>query len=138
FRRVLAKADPPISSDQIERWRREGLLPSPMQFGHGRGRGSHTEVSSASVAQAREIARLYAIRRKREWVGWQLWLRGFDVAERYWCEPLEKARNAILETQQAVRRYERSAQAATVSSDTLKCRVLDAVRNTPLHAPLKK
>jgi hypothetical protein len=90
------------------------------------------------MAQAREIARLYAIRRKRDWVGWQLWLRGFDVAERYWREPLENACNAILDTRRAALRYERSAQAAKIDSDTLKSRALLTVRNTPLYAPLGK
>lgn len=92
----------------------------------------------ASVAQAQEIDRLYVIRRKREWVGWQLWLRGFDVAEHYWREPLENARNALLETRQAARRYERSALATHNDPAALKGRVLRAVRNTPIHAPLAK
>lgn len=95
-------------------------------------------VPSASVAQAQEIARLYAMRRKRDWVGWQLWLRGFDVAERYWREPLEKARDALLDTQQAARRYERSSMAETTNSDILKVRILAAVRNTPIYAPLTR
>jgi hypothetical protein len=135
---ALTKVGSSVSVDQIERWRREGLLPHPKQVGHGRGNGSHVEVPNASVAQAQEITRLYAIRRKRDWVGWQLWLRGFDVAERYWHEPLGIARNAILDTRRAAQRYERSALAAKIDPDTLKSHALPAVRNTPLYAPLAK
>lgn len=138
MRAALAAARSPVTPEQIERWRREGLLPSPRQVGHGRGKGSHVEVPSASVTQAQEIARLYAIRRKRNWVGWQLWLRGFDVAERYWREPLENARNAILDMQQAARQHERSSLAMKMNSDTLKSQVLSAARNTPIYAPLTK
>lgn len=137
FRDALAEAGSSVSADKIERWRREGLLPHPKQVGRGRGRGSHVEVPSASVAQAQEIVRLYAECRKRGWVGWQLWLRGFDVAERYWREPLQSARDALLDTRQAARRHERSPLAA-INLDTLKNRVLAAVRNTPLHTPLTK
>jgi len=138
FRDALAKTGSSVTLDQIERWRRKGLLPHPRQVGHGRGKGSHVEVPGASIAQAQEIAWLYAIRRKRDWVGWQLWLRGYDVAERYWREPLANARIAIIDTQHAARRYECSSLAAKINSDTLKSRALVAVRNTPLYAPLTR
>lgn len=138
FRDALANSVSPATAEQVERWRREGLLPRPRQIGHGRGRGSHTVVPSASVAQAQEIIRLYAVRRKRDWVGWQLWLRGFAVAERYWREPLEDARNALLDTRQAAQRYERLSLAAHSDPVAIKDRVLSAVRHTPIHAPLTK
>lgn len=138
FRAALAKSGSSVTSEQIERWRREGLLPRPRQIGHGRGKGSHAEVPCASVAQVQEIARLYAKRRKRDWIGWQLWLRGFDVAERYWREPLEKARGALLDTREAALRYERSSLAAHGDPAALKEKVLSAARNTPLYALLMK
>lgn len=138
FRDALAKAVSSATAEQVERWRREGLLPHPRQVGHGRGKGSHTEVPFASVAQVQEIVRLYAIRRKRDWVGWQLWLRGFDVAGRYWREPLENARKALLDTRKAVVRYERSSLAAPTNPTSIKDRVLSAVHNTPLYAPMTK
>lgn len=90
------------------------------------------------MAQVQEIVRHYAIRRKRDWVGWQLWLRGFDVAERYWREPLETARKALLDTRKAVVRYERLSLAAPTNPTAIKDRVLSAVRNTPLYAPMTK
>lgn len=138
FRDALAKAGSSATAQQVERWRREGLLPHPRQIGHGRGKGSHAEVQFVSVAQVQEIVRLYAIRRKRDWVGWQLWLRGFDVAERYWREPLENARKALLDTRKAAMRYERSSQTAHANPTAIKDRVLSAVRNTPLYAPKTK
>lgn len=136
MRTALTAAGSPVTPHQIERWRREGLLPRPRQIGHGRGKGSSTIVPQASVAQAQEIVRLYAQREKRDWVGWQLWLRGFVVAERYWQAPLESARNAILETRRAAQRYESSSQEENNNLDALKDMVLTAVRKTPLHAPL--
>lgn len=138
FRDALANAGSSATAEQVERWRREGLLPHPRQIGHGRGKGSHTEVPFASVAQVQEIVQLYAIRRKRDWVGWQLWLRGFGVAERYWREPLENARKALLDTRKAVVRYERSSLAANANPTVIKDQVLSAVRNTPLYAPMTK
>jgi hypothetical protein len=136
FYAALGNAGSLVTLDQIERWRREGLLPHPRQVGHGRGKGSHSEVPQGSVAQAQQIARLYAIRRKRNWVGWQLWLDGFDVAERYWREPMEIARNTVLETREAARRYKRSSPAQSGDPATLKRQVLAAVRDTPLYAAL--
>ena len=138
FRDALVKSGTCATASQVERWRREGLLPHPRQIGHGRGKGSHVVVPSSSVAQVQELVRLYAIRRKRKWVGWQLWLRGFVVAERYWREPLESARNALLETRHAALKYQRSTVAAQTDPAAFKGRVLSAVRNTPLHTPLTK
>ena len=125
-----------MTPDQLERWRREGLLLRPRQVGHGRGKGSHSEVPQVSVAQAQAITYLYGRRRKRDWVGWQLWLNGFEVAEHYWREPLEKARNDILEMRQVARRYRRSSRAETSDPVTLKSQILTAVRDTPFHAAL--
>ena len=136
FCKALAHSGLSVTPDQIERWRREDLLPHPRQVGHGRGRGSHSEVPQVSVAQAKEIARLYAIRRKRNWVGWQLWLSGFEVAERYWREPMEIARNCVLETREAARRYKRSSRAESGDPLNLKRQVLTAVRGTPVYAAL--
>ncbi len=138
FRDALAKAGSSATAEQVERWRREDLLPHPRQIGHGRGKGSHTEVPFASVAQVQEIVRLYAIRRKRDWVGWQLWLRGFDVAECYWRKPLKNARKAMLDTRQAAVRYERATLVAHADPTAVKDRVLSAVRNTPFYAPMTK
>jgi hypothetical protein len=136
FSEALARSGASITPDQIERWRREELLPHPRQVGHGRGKGSHSEVPQVSVTQAQAIAYFYGRRRKRDWVGWQLWLNGFEVTERYWREPLEKARNDILETRQAARRYNRSSGAENSDPATLKSEILTAVRDTPFYAAL--
>lgn len=115
----------PISVHQTERWRREGLLPRPRQIGHGRGGGSHTIVRRASIAQAREIARLYSIREKRDWVGWQLWLRGFTVAERFWREPLEEAANSFKQVRKAgetiARKMEMDGESISVNAQMAIC-----------------
>lgn len=139
FREALANSGSSVTPVQIERWRREGLLPSPRQIGNGRGKGSHTEVPLASVAQAQEIASLYAIRRKRNWVGWQLWVRGFDVAERYWREPLENAQRALSIVRDAGTKFEAiRSETDGADADAIKAAALAIARGTVLLAPFTK
>lgn len=85
-----------------------------------------------------EIERLIAIRRKRDWVGWQLWLRGFDVSAQYWRGPLENAQALISEMQTFARQLDLSHQDANLSGADIKQMILKAVRSTPLNSPLTK
>lgn len=139
LRATLAAAGLSVTSKQIERWRHEGLLPSPRQIGHGRGKGSHTEVPLASVAQVREIVRLYTIRRRRDWVGWQLWLRGFEVAEHYWLGPQERARDTIGWGREAGTKYnERQSKTTGLVASAIKSAALIILRRTVFFAPAAK
>lgn len=125
-----------ISDAKIERWRRWGLLPRPKQRGKGRGRGSTVVVPPQSAAQAIEIVRLFKIREKRDWVGWQLWLRGFPVDDRYWRPALSAARTMLFEVRNAALEHANKED----GPDLIQLRevVLAMTRGTPLYAPLAK
>lgn len=135
MRAALDAAGAQITCHQIERWRRTGLLPRPRQIGHGRGLGSHCVAPLESVAQAQEIVRLYGLREKRDWVGWQLWLRGFQVDERYWREPIESARNALRQVREAGTKLGRHIG---MDAGSIKAAALAMTRGTVLYAPIAK
>lgn len=73
-----------ISPDQLRRWRDQGLMPAVRQIGKGRAAGSAIHYPLGTAQLALEIRRLLAIKKKLSFVGWQLWLRGHDVADQYW------------------------------------------------------
>lgn len=111
-----------ISDDQLARWRRHGLLPHARQIGLGRGLGSRVELALADVRQAIEISRLFAVREKRVWVGWQLWLRGYPVADCYWRPALTRAHEDIVRVRalsRTVTSEERPRDAESVLHRTL-------------------
>lgn len=72
-----------VSHAQLCRWQREGLIPSPVQIGLGRGKGSYAVYPPAAVEQAAAVAHLLTQKRDFEWVGWKLWSAGFEVDQRY-------------------------------------------------------
>ena len=67
-----------VSSDQLNRWHRAGLLPRPRQILLGR-RGSKTVYPNGSAEQVIEICRIHEKERRLAYVGWQLWWKGFEV-----------------------------------------------------------
>ena len=73
-----------ISPDQLRRWRDQGLMPPVRQVGMGRAAGSAIHYPLGTAQLALEIQRLLAIKKKLSFVGWQLWLRGHEVADQYW------------------------------------------------------
>lgn len=137
MRTELHVARSTISPSQIERWRREGLLPRPRQIGRGRGQGSIVAVLAASAAQALEIQRLFKIREKKDWVGWQLWLRDYAVDERYWRPALKRARAILRNVRDAARTYRNATQDREVDLSQLRKNVLTIVSGAPLHSPLR-
>lgn len=84
IQRLCALAYVEVSKDQLERWRLKGLLPKVSQVGKGRGAGSETRYPIGTGNQAISIVQLLSIKEKFNFVGWQLWMRGFTVDERYW------------------------------------------------------
>lgn len=84
-----------ISSDQLRRWRDKGLMPPVKQAGKGRGGGSETQFAAGTGALAIEIQKLLRTKKKFEFVGWQLWLKGYDVDARYWRPRIESEANFI-------------------------------------------
>jgi hypothetical protein len=67
-----------VSSDQLNRWHRAGLLPRPRQVLLGR-RGSKTVYPNGSAEQVIEICRIHEKERRLAYVAWQLWWNGFEV-----------------------------------------------------------
>lgn len=91
IQRLCALANASVSKDQLERWRLKGLLPKVSQVGKGRGAGSETHYPIGTANQAIAIVELLSVKEKLSFVGWQLWLRGFNVDERYWKAEIESA-----------------------------------------------
>lgn len=134
----LAAAGASISDFQIERWRRQELLPRPCQVGLGRGHGSYVKVPPDSAAQAVEIARLFGIREKRDWVGWRLWMQGYCVGDRYWRPHLEQARTALANVRAAGAKYEAINSKEGIDLGQLHDFALAISKGTPFHAPFKR
>ncbi|WP_373490263.1 hypothetical protein [Parasphingorhabdus sp.] len=80
-----------VSKDQLERWRLKGLLPKVNQVGRGRGAGSETRYPIGTANQAIAIIHLLSVKEKLSFVGWQLWMRGCNVDERYWKPEIDNA-----------------------------------------------
>ena len=132
---AFEKADVSVSDHQLERWRSRGLLPRAYQVGLGKGRGSFVEFDRVTVDQAIAIARLYQRREKRNWVGWQLWLSGFDVDDCYW-------RPVIDDGWQLLKRASLIARLHLLSSDIRQERnvafLMSHLKSTPLASSLAK
>ncbi|MEA1617682.1 hypothetical protein SOQ14_02010 [Erythrobacter sp. T5W1-R] len=138
FQVGLQNAGSNATQDQIERWRRNGLLPRPKQTGLGRGRGSFIKVPAISIAQTVEIERLFAIRRKLDWVGWQLWLEGFPVSDQHWRGPLEIAQSRLLEAQAAAGQFDFVQIDEAPDPEAIKQAIVAALRSTALDGQLTK
>lgn len=88
---ALQKRGASISEGQLQRWQRSGLIPKPTKVGLGRGKGIHATYPDGVIPQALALNELLAIKRDFHWVGWRLWVNGFDVDQHYWLTPLEAA-----------------------------------------------
>lgn len=125
-----------ISRHQLERWRGMGLLPAVEQVGLGRAAGSEIHYPIGTSRQAAAIAELFKIKRKSGFVGWQLWLQGFDVHKRYWMPQIE---TAIAE----LREVQRLAQDWDTEDDLTNSTVFDEISpphffGTPVAHSLKR
>lgn len=132
----IQRADVTISASRIERWRNQELLPRPKRIGRGRGRGFDFRVPSGSAAQALEIDRLFKVYEKRPWVGWQLWMQGYSVGERYWRPVIDQAFATLRHFQKLAKQFERRPEDTDVHA--LKAGVLTLLARTPLAAPLTR
>src|SRR5258706_3364927 len=80
---------PPVTRYQLERWRGCGLLPRVEQIPHAY-RGSEVRYPRGTAAQAVEIQKLLRVKKDLEFVGWELWWRGFPVADCFWRPNIER------------------------------------------------
>ena len=91
IRTAFQTAGVSISSDQLRRWRDQGLMPRVEQIGLGRAAGSVIRYPTGTAQLALEISRLLASKNKLSFVGWQLWMQGRDVADEYWKPAISSA-----------------------------------------------
>lgn len=104
---LCALANASVSKDQLERWRSRGLLPKVIQVGKGRGSGSETRYPIGTANQAIAIVELLSVKEKLDFVGWQLWMRGYTVDEKYWKADVDKAISLLKRTPAFVRLMDR-------------------------------
>ena len=137
---ALHEARAAITEHQLERWRGWGLLPAVKQVGLGRPGGSESYYPETTVEQAIEADRLFRRNRKKEFVGFELWWRGFEVDEQYWRPMLTSQSNAIAKAIRKVARLVRAAESDEKLADEVYSEVpksiapqaiAGAVRNIP-------
>lgn len=124
----------PVSRDQLERWRGIGLLPKVKQVGLGRAAGSKVRYPIGTTDQVIAIAEAFAIKRKKDFVGWRLWLQGYEVDKRYWCSHIDAGLLALREAQQWMESVNRDDFSDDTDFDRL---APDLIRGLSLHKALR-
>ncbi|MEO0713891.1 MAG: hypothetical protein AAFY37_08240 [Pseudomonadota bacterium] len=94
----LADQGVELDAHTIRTWRTRGLLPHSV-------RGGLARYDESSVAQAVEAARLFAGKDNEAHVGWELWWRGFDVAEPWWRPTIEVHRGKRTSAMRRIAKY---------------------------------
>jgi len=90
----LESAGAQIPETRIDDWCEKGLLQrrqSGLGIETGGSVGLYREIA---VQQALEIERLFKVKKRAAYVGWQLWWKGYQVDEKYW--------RPVFENQQAI------------------------------------
>lgn len=68
-----------VSLRQLERWRKQDLLPRPRTIHLGRGRGACSVYPPGTDQQLLAVCRLYAKKRNAHHVRWHLWMEGYPI-----------------------------------------------------------
>jgi hypothetical protein len=116
-----------VSTEQIARWSRDGLLPKPHQHGFGPVTGgSETHYPLKTGDQLLALCNFHFTDgyRKLEVVGWYLWLNRFNVSDRYWRKPLGLAAASFTDNQQQIKRRLLDTASGIVSLRPAGIRVL--------------
>ena len=82
-----------VTMDQVRRWRREGLLLDVEQAWPEAYHGSEVSYPASTCAQIKAAKELFETKNRVDFVGWELWWRGFPVDERHWRPLLIQAAN---------------------------------------------
>jgi hypothetical protein len=85
----LESAGESIPETRIDDWCEKRLLQrrqSGLGIETGGSVGLYPEIA---VQQALEIERLFKVKKRADFVGWQLWWQGYDVHEKYWRPEFE-------------------------------------------------
>src|SRR5208282_3006868 len=88
---LASKEGVTLSRRQLAEWHRYGLIRKPKQSRLGRGKGSESIYPRGTARQAMACAVLMARFTSKRRVGWELWVLGYPVAERFWRAPLKRA-----------------------------------------------
>ncbi len=75
---LLAVA-PSVSPRQLERWRKQDVLPRPRTIHLGQGPGTCSVYPSGTDQQLLAVCRLYAKKRNTHHVRWHLWMEGYPI-----------------------------------------------------------
>ncbi|WP_018148023.1 hypothetical protein [Henriciella marina] len=86
-----------VPPSTLRSWREKNLLPSAE-------RGGSARHPASSIDQAKTAYALSLRKKRADFIGWHLWLQGFDVGEQYWKPVLESVGR---ETFKALRRIAR-------------------------------
>lgn len=68
-----------LTSEQLKRWRKAGVFPSPSRHGLGRGKGTISIYPDGADRWAVELARELETRRSLSAAAWGLWLKGYPL-----------------------------------------------------------
>jgi hypothetical protein len=83
-------------SAQIASYARKGLLPHGKKIGLGRGKGSCVRYPVGTAKQVIAIGHWQKLCGKNlQAIRWALWIRGFDIPQRYWYPVLQDAVRSI-------------------------------------------
>ncbi|MEM7005224.1 MAG: hypothetical protein AAF498_05040 [Pseudomonadota bacterium] len=80
----LADLGVSVSHDQLKAWDKRGLVPSQSPYGR-------KVYHRRDLMQAKDCAELFRIKRRSKYVGWRLWLLGYEVPEDHWRQHIEAA-----------------------------------------------
>lgn len=94
-RAELASYGSDATPRSLRNWRSKGLLPDIVQRSRRRGRGTETLFPPTTAQQSVAIQKLYSKGLSTEKVGWELWVRGYLVDEKYWKPHFDKARELL-------------------------------------------
>nr|WP_321360635.1 hypothetical protein [uncultured Hyphomonas sp.] len=125
----LAEQGVRVKDSELRSWRRLGLLPPSRESGIARH-------PISSVAQIFEITRLFEIKKKADFVGWQLWLRGYDVDERYWRPLIESSAKDVQKWSKRITNLVRRADDDEATGDALDGEILELANTGKLPPPL--
>lgn len=102
FARLKERGYDDITARKLERWRNEGVFPAVLQI--PMIRGSIVYYPPESCEQAIAVSDLLAKKRKFEYVGWELWWRGFWADEKHWKLRLERTASILERNLKLVRK----------------------------------
>lgn len=118
-------ADVPEST--LRSWREKGLLPTAT-------RGGVARYPLASIEQA-VAAHALSLRKKRaKFIGWHLWLQGYEVDDKYWKTVLKEVGNNQFKW---LRRIARSLNSGYDNEiDALEMKMMDQANTTSFPRPV--